>query len=66
MLGNADITIVAQAPKLAPYIEQMRENISTVCGTDISDISIKATTTEGLGFEGQGQGISAHCGCAAL
>lgn len=60
VLGNADITIVAQAPKLAPYIEQMRENISTVCGTDISDISIKATTTEGLGFEGQGQGISAH------
>ena len=60
VLGNADITIVAQAPKLAPYIEQMRENISTVCGTDISDVNVKATTTEGLGFEGQGQGISAH------
>ena len=43
-----------------PYTEQMRENISAVCGADISDISIKATTTEGLGFEGQGQGISAH------
>lgn len=59
-LGNADITIVAQAPKLAPYIEQMRENISAVCGVDISDVNVKATTTEGLGFEGQGQGISAH------
>lgn len=59
-LGNADITIVAQAPKLAPYIEQMRENVSAVCGVDISDVNVKATTTEGLGFEGQGQGISAH------
>lgn len=59
-LGNADITIIAQAPKLAPYIEQMRENISAVCGVDISDVNVKATTTEGLGFEGQGQGISAH------
>ena len=59
-LGNADITIVAQAPRLAPYIEQMRENISAVCGVDISDVNVKATTTEGLGFEGQGQGISAH------
>lgn len=59
-LGNADITIVAQAPKLAPYVEQMRENISAVCGVDVSDINVKATTTEGLGFEGQGQGISAH------
>lgn len=59
-LGNADITIVAQAPRLAPYVEQMRENISAVCGVDVSDINVKATTTEGLGFEGQGQGISAH------
>lgn len=59
-LGNADITIVAQAPRLSLYIEQMRENISAVCGVDISDISIKATTTEGLGFEGEGLGISAH------
>ena len=59
-LGNADITIVAQAPKLAPYIAQMRENVSAVCGVDISDVNVKATTTEGLGFEGQGQGISAH------
>lgn len=59
-LGNADITIVAQAPRLAPYVEQMRENISAVCGVDVSDVNVKATTTEGLGFEGQGLGISAH------
>lgn len=59
-LGNADITIVAQTPRLAPYVEQMRENISAVCGVDVSDVNVKATTTEGLGFEGQGLGISAH------
>lgn len=58
--GNADITIIAQQPKLAPYIEQMRENIALVCGTDIHDVSVKATTTEGLGFEGEKKGISAH------
>lgn len=60
ILGNADITILAQAPKLAPYIDQMRENISTVCGVDSSEINVKATTTEHLGFEGRGEGISAH------
>lgn len=59
-LGNADITIIAQRPKLAPYIEQMRENIADFCGVDIHDIHVKATTTEHLGFEGRGEGISAH------
>lgn len=58
--GNADITIIAQAPKLAGYIEQMRENIAGACGLDINDINVKATTTEHLGFEGEGLGISAH------
>lgn len=58
--GNADITIIAQAPKLAGYIEQMRENIAVACGLDINDINVKATTTEHLGFEGEGLGISAH------
>lgn len=58
--GNADITIIAQQPKLAPYIEQMRENIALVCGTDTHDVNVKATTTEGLGFEGEKKGISAH------
>lgn len=59
-LSNADITIIAQKPKLAEYIESMRTNISGVCGTDINDINVKATTTEHLGFEGEGLGISAH------
>lgn len=56
---NADITIMAQRPKLAPYIEKMRQNIADAMETDIDFISVKATTTEGLGFEGRGEGISA-------
>ena len=59
-LSNADITIVAQKPKLAGYIDKMRENVSAVCGVDIHDINVKATTTEHMGFEGEGLGISAH------
>lgn len=55
---NADITIVCQKPKLAPYIAEMRNNISKVLGVDVSDVNVKATTTEGLGFEGEGLGIS--------
>ena len=55
---NADITIVCQRPKLAPYIAEMRNNISKVLGVDVSDVNVKATTTEGLGFEGEGLGIS--------
>lgn len=56
---NADITISAQNPKIAPYIPKMRQNIADAMGTDVDFISVKATTTEGLGFEGRGQGISA-------
>lgn len=59
-LGNADITIVAQKPKLAPYLEQMRENVARVCGVPADHISVKATTTEHMGFEGREEGISAH------
>ena len=59
-LGNADITIIAQAPKLAPHIEKMRENIAAVCGADADRINVKATTTEHLGFEGEKKGISSH------
>ncbi len=59
-IGNADITIIAQKPKLAPFIEQMRENIADVCGLDTHYINVKATTTEHLGFEGRGEGISTH------
>lgn len=58
-VGNTDITIVAQKPKMAPYIEQMRENIAADLGIDIDRVSVKATTTEKLGFEGRGEGISA-------
>lgn len=57
-IGNADITIVAQKPKLAPYIEKMRENIAAALHTDIKNINVKATTTERLGFEGKEEGIS--------
>lgn len=55
-LGNLDITIVAEKPKLAPYIMQMRKNLADAFGCDISKISIKATTEEGLGLAGQGIG----------
>lgn len=57
---NIDATVLAQAPKLAPYIEKMRRNIADVCQVAIDQISVKATTEEGLGFTGSGQGIAAH------
>lgn len=60
---NIDATVIAQAPKLSPYIEQMRERLATALHTDIERISIKATTEEGLGFTGQLLGISAHAVC---
>lgn len=60
-ISNADMTISAQKPKLASYIEKMRVNISEALSTDIKNISVKATTTEKLGFEGRGEGISATC-----
>lgn len=56
---NADITVAAQSPKLAPYIEKMRENVANAMGIDIDFVNVKATTTEKLGFEGRGEGISA-------
>ncbi len=56
---NADITIVAQRPKLSPYIEKMRENVAKAMGIDIDFVNVKATTTEKLGFEGREEGISA-------
>lgn len=58
-LINADLTIIAQQPKLMPYIQQMRRTTAHALGTDIDNVSIKATTTEKLGFEGRGEGISA-------
>lgn len=62
-IGNIDSTIVAQKPKLAPYIGAMRENIARALGIDLGLVSVKATTTEGLGFEGQCRGISAQAVC---
>lgn len=62
-LGNLDATVIAQAPKLAPYIGQMRKNIADALSCDISKVSVKATTEEKLGFTGDGSGISAHCVC---
>ena len=59
-LVNADCTILAQRPKLMPYIPQMRENIAAVLETELDAISVKATTEEGLGFTGDGSGIAAH------
>ncbi|MBR2152065.1 MAG: 2-C-methyl-D-erythritol 2,4-cyclodiphosphate synthase [Clostridia bacterium] len=62
-LVNADITVIAQAPKLSPYIMEMRENIAKKIGVDKDRISVKATTEEKLGFTGSGEGISAHAVC---
>lgn len=59
-LINCDVTVIAQEPKLAPHIEQMRVNIANDLATDVENVSVKATTTEGLGFEGRKEGISAH------
>ena len=59
-LGNADITIVLQAPRIAPFIESMRLKIAQATDADIRDISVKATTEEGLGFTGEKSGVSAY------
>ncbi len=59
-IGNLDATVVAQRPRLAPHIPAMVENIAAACGTDLARVNVKATTTEELGFEGRGEGISSH------
>ena len=59
-LGNLDATIIAQMPKMAPHIQTMRENIATTLNANLSQINVKATTEEGLGFSGAGEGIAAH------
>ncbi len=60
VLGNADITVICQLPRLAPFIRQMRENLGAVCKTPPKNINIKATTTEKMGPTGRGEGITAH------
>ena len=57
-LGNADITVIAQAPKLAPYIQSMREILASDMSTGLSNVSVKATTTEKMGFTGRAEGIA--------
>lgn len=60
VVGNIDATIIAQRPKMAPHIEQMRANIAEALHLEVSQVNIKATTEEGLGFTGRGEGISAQ------
>ena len=62
-IGNIDATVIAQRPKLRPYIDEMRRNIASACNIEIDCVSIKATTEECLGFTGRGEGISAHAVC---
>ncbi len=61
--SNIDATVLAQAPKLKPYISQMREKLAAACGLSVDAVSVKATTEEGLGFTGSGDGIAAHAVC---
>lgn len=60
IIGNIDSVIIAQSPKMAPYIDYMEENVAKALDTSINNINIKATTTEGLGFEGKKEGIAAN------
>lgn len=63
LIENIDATIIAQAPKMRPHIDMMRENIARALGIDISQVNVKATTEEGLGFTGRGEGISSQAIC---
>ncbi len=62
-VNNIDATIIAQAPKMAPHIEKMRENIANILAVDVDCVNVKATTEEKMGFTGRKEGISAHCVC---
>lgn len=66
VLSNVDCTIVAQAPKMLPFISQMRENIARALNVDVDQVNVKATTEEKLGFTGRGEGISAHSVCLIM
>lgn len=65
-VGNVDVTVIAQAPKLAPYVPEMRENLARRLGTGLDRVSVKATTEEHLGFTGRGEGIAAQAVCLVL
>ena len=60
---NIDVTILLQKPKLRDHIDKMRKTIAEVTDTEVASISVKATTTEGLGFVGREEGVAAHCVC---
>ena len=62
-VGNIDVTLIAQKPKVKPYIPQMAENIATMLGVDPGRVNVKATTEEGLGFTGAGEGMACHAVC---
>lgn len=64
IIENIDATIIAQRPKMRPYIDTMRENIATALGIEVSQVNVKATTEEGLGFTGSGEGISSQAVCS--
>ena len=63
LIENIDATIIAQAPKMRPYIDAMRQNIADALGIELSQVNVKATTEEGLGFTGSGEGISSQAIC---
>lgn len=63
LIENIDATIIAQAPKMRPYIDTMRSNIAAALGIEVSQVNVKATTEEGLGFTGMGEGISSQAIC---
>ena len=63
IVGNIDATVIAQRPKLSPYIPEMRERIAKTLSLSVDDVNIKATTEEKLGFTGSGEGIAAHAVC---
>ena len=66
VIENIDATIIAQRPKMRPHIDQMRENMAEALKIDVDQINVKATTEEGLGFTGSGEGISSQASCAIV
>ena len=65
-INNCDITIVAQRPKLLPYIDKMQSTLADAMGIDKSRVNVKGKTTEGMGFEGTGEGMSAYCAASVI
>ena len=65
-IGNIDATVLAQTPKLRPYIDDMRRKLAAACSLPVECVSVKATTEEGLGFTGSGEGIAAHAVCLLI